>query len=153
MPRNCSTLIFYFRFPQVASAMLQFASRTKAYLTFHSYGQYFLYPWGWTASLPDDAVALHTLATNAANKLKEVYGTEYTIGSAASTLCKLTVCIDLDIRPLINCLNLHRRRFRWKWRLGQRCRWYWICLHARNARRTRWRKRRIRPSRRRDHTQ
>ena len=71
----------------MAAAIRSVASRTKAYLTMHSYGPSLLYPWSYTATLPDDAEALDTLATKAVAKLKEVNGTEYSVGSAGSTLC------------------------------------------------------------------
>ncbi len=38
----------------VRDAVLPVASRAKAYLSFHSYGQYFLTPWGYTVDLPED---------------------------------------------------------------------------------------------------
>jgi hypothetical protein len=38
----------------VRDAILSVADRTKAYLTIHSYGQYWLTPWGYTTDLPDD---------------------------------------------------------------------------------------------------
>ena len=38
----------------VRDAILSVASRSKAYLTYHSYGQYWLTPWGYTAELPSD---------------------------------------------------------------------------------------------------
>ena len=38
----------------VRDSLLAVASQTKCYLTFHSYGQYWLTPWGYTSALPSD---------------------------------------------------------------------------------------------------
>ena len=38
----------------VRDAISSVASQSVVYLTFHSYGQYWLTPWGYTADLPDD---------------------------------------------------------------------------------------------------
>lgn len=39
----------------------------KAFLTFHSYGQYILYPWGYNTAVPVDHVDLERIGTIAAN--------------------------------------------------------------------------------------
>ncbi|KAI9551430.1 hypothetical protein GHT06_021763 [Daphnia sinensis] len=71
----------------VRDAILSVANgRTKAYLTYHSYGQYWLTPWGYTADLPEDYPQLFDLAQNAVNSLTAVYGTQYTIGSSTNVL-------------------------------------------------------------------
>lgn len=36
----------------------RFAATTKSYLTFHSYSQLWMYPWGYTSDLPADWVDL-----------------------------------------------------------------------------------------------
>lgn len=38
----------------VNQQMLKYNSSIVVYLTFHSYGQYWIYPWGYDQSLPDD---------------------------------------------------------------------------------------------------
>jgi len=58
----------------------------KLYLTFHSYGNYFLYPWGFTTDLPDNAQELDDLAHLADDALASVRGTRYTIGSSTNVL-------------------------------------------------------------------
>ncbi|XP_012288601.2 carboxypeptidase B [Orussus abietinus] len=58
----------------------------KAYLTLHSYGQYFLHPWGYTSDLPENAPTLRYVAENAAKALKSVSGTHYVIGSSTNVL-------------------------------------------------------------------
>jgi hypothetical protein len=94
----------------VRDAILAVAGQAQMYLTFHSYGQYWLTPWGYTSALPDDYTQLvrislldkpklifltlfvsffqYTLAVSAVNKLIAVYGTQYTIGSSTNVLCK-----------------------------------------------------------------
>ena len=62
--------------------------RTPVYLAFHSYGQYFLTPWGYTADYPEDYDQLYELASRAGDKLTAVYGTKYTIGTSTNALCK-----------------------------------------------------------------
>ncbi|XP_046737158.1 uncharacterized protein LOC124405932 [Diprion similis] len=58
----------------------------KLYLTFHSYGNYFLYPWGYTSELPDNEEELRTLAEAADEALSTVRGTRYTIGTSTNVL-------------------------------------------------------------------
>lgn len=62
------------------------ADRIKLYLTFHSYGQYLLYPWGYTSALPEDAGTLHALATRVEAAIASYSGTRYTIGSSTNVL-------------------------------------------------------------------
>jgi hypothetical protein len=42
----------------VRDAILAVAGQAEMYLTFHSYGQYWLTPWGYTSALPDDYTQL-----------------------------------------------------------------------------------------------
>ncbi len=56
---------------------------SQLFLTFHSYGQYILYPWGYTdAGYPPNRKDLHSLAL----KMNEAMRADYTIGSAAKVL-------------------------------------------------------------------
>ncbi|CAM4833676.1 unnamed protein product [Rotaria magnacalcarata] len=57
-----------------------------AYLTFHSYGQYWIYPWGFASYMPDDYIELKNKAEIGSEALKRVNGTSYKIGSAANLL-------------------------------------------------------------------
>lgn len=70
----------------VRDAMLEVANQTKVYLTFHSYGQYWLTPWSYTADLPEDYDLLYDLGTRAVEKLAMVYGTQYVVGSATNVM-------------------------------------------------------------------
>lgn len=57
-------------------------------MTFHSYGQYILYPWGYDAKLPSDYRDLDSLGKNAAAAMKKVdtAKTTYTVGNSAGLL-------------------------------------------------------------------
>merc|ERR1712212_273131 len=57
-----------------------------AYLTFHSYSQLWMYPWGFTTDLPDDWQDLDNLASDAVDALSAMYGTHYDIGSSTNTI-------------------------------------------------------------------
>lgn len=75
-----------------ASQMRDFVAKINAnkniklYLTFHSYGQYLLYPWGWTSSYPPNHAELQSLAESVNEAIKSVRGTEYEIGSSTNVL-------------------------------------------------------------------
>ncbi|XP_076171820.1 carboxypeptidase B [Ptiloglossa arizonensis] len=58
----------------------------KAYLTLHSYGQYILYPWGFTSKVPSNEPELKNLASNCANAIAKSRGTKYTFGTSANHL-------------------------------------------------------------------
>ncbi|XP_028045069.1 carboxypeptidase B-like [Monomorium pharaonis] len=60
----------------------------KAFLTFHSYGQYILYPWGYDQRLPPDYIDIDTVGRNAAKAMKSATNdnTVYTVGNSAITL-------------------------------------------------------------------
>ena len=60
----------------------------KIYISLHSYGQYVLSPWGHTEELPPDYDAMMHVAKGYADSLKRRYGTVFTYGSSALTLCK-----------------------------------------------------------------
>ncbi|XP_061185489.1 carboxypeptidase B-like [Saccostrea echinata] len=57
-----------------------------AYLTYHSYGQMWLYPWGYTSALPSDWQDLDAAAKIGTSALSELYGTQYTVGSSTNVL-------------------------------------------------------------------
>ena len=67
----------------------------QLYMTMHSYGQYFMYPWGHAKADVADWKHLHALAQAANEGFKSKGGYSYEIGSAAKMLyeasgeCKL----------------------------------------------------------------
>ncbi|XP_012140434.1 carboxypeptidase B isoform X2 [Megachile rotundata] len=64
------------------------AANFKAYLTFHSYGQYILYPWGYDKRVPPDYADLERVGRQVAAAMKKAGGANsaYTVGNSATTL-------------------------------------------------------------------
>lgn len=58
----------------------------QLYLTFHSYGQYILYPWGYARRDTPDRNDLHSLGLKGAQAAKSVNGRRYSVGTAAKML-------------------------------------------------------------------
>jgi hypothetical protein len=44
------------------------------FITLHSFGQYWMLPWGYTAALPSDYADLEKVSQAGASALKAVYG-------------------------------------------------------------------------------
>ncbi|XP_050521702.1 carboxypeptidase B-like [Daktulosphaira vitifoliae] len=61
-------------------------SKFKGFLTFHSYGQYILYPWGYARRVPSDHIDLQRVGQAMAAAIKEATSFEYTVGNSASLL-------------------------------------------------------------------
>lgn len=64
-------------------------SRVKAYLAIHSYGSYFLYPYGYDGSNPSNVAELRSLGTqvgNAIDALAAPGSTKYLVGNSAVAL-------------------------------------------------------------------
>ncbi|XP_042856915.1 carboxypeptidase B-like [Penaeus japonicus] len=70
----------------VRDQILKYADSLVVYLTFHSYSQLWLYPWGYTSALPSDWQDLDDLAHSAVDALTAVHGTRYDIGSSTNVL-------------------------------------------------------------------
>ncbi|CAK9812749.1 Carboxypeptidase B [Anthophora plagiata] len=64
------------------------AANFKAYLTFHSYGQYILYPWGYDKRVPPDYADLERVGRQVATAMRKAGGANsaYTVGNSATTL-------------------------------------------------------------------
>ena len=58
----------------------------QLYLTFHSYGQYVLYPWGYARRDTPDRNDLHSLGLKGAQAAKNINGRRYSVGTAAKML-------------------------------------------------------------------
>lgn len=101
----------------VRDFMLTIADRTPIYLALHSYGQYFLTPWGYTSDLPEDYAQLEELAMRAIEKLTAVSGTKYKFGTSTNMLCayfmRITITatvLRLTLHPLnSSCFRMQRR--------------------------------------------
>ncbi|XP_065361615.1 carboxypeptidase B1 [Calliphora vicina] len=66
--------------------MRSLTGRAKMYLTLHSYGNYLLYPWGYTSALPDTWKDIDEVAQAGAAAIKSATGTKYTVGSSTNVL-------------------------------------------------------------------
>jgi carboxypeptidase A2 len=58
----------------------------KFYLTLHSYGNYMLYPWGYTSDLPESWRDIDEIARIGADAIANATGTKYTVGSSTNVL-------------------------------------------------------------------
>ncbi|EDX09568.1 GD14014 [Drosophila simulans] len=70
----------------VRDLMHSLADRGIMYLTIHSYGNYLLYPWGWTSDLPENWEDLDAVARTGAEAIENATGTVYTYGSSTNVL-------------------------------------------------------------------
>lgn len=57
---------------------LALAHKFRAMLTYHSYGQLILYPWGYTYNPPPDVLALSNMSADMADLIQQVHGSIYT---------------------------------------------------------------------------
>ncbi|XP_048480767.1 carboxypeptidase B isoform X2 [Plutella xylostella] len=57
-----------------------------AYLTYHSYGQYILYPWGYDSVVPPDYQQLDIVGKDVARAIQQTGGSEYSVGSSSGLL-------------------------------------------------------------------
>jgi Zinc carboxypeptidase. len=55
-------------------------------VTFHSYGQYILYPWGYNKKVPPDYADLDRVGRAAAEAMRVAGGGAYTVGNSAQLL-------------------------------------------------------------------
>ncbi|XP_063626097.1 uncharacterized protein LOC134797683 isoform X2 [Cydia splendana] len=58
----------------------------SAYLTYHSYGQYLLYPWGYDNVVPPDYKDLDEVGKTIAKAIEETGGSKYSVGSSSGLL-------------------------------------------------------------------
>ncbi|XP_063284873.1 carboxypeptidase O-like [Pelobates fuscus] len=91
--RNCSSLIFCGPSPAseletkaLVALVEEILPSILSYLTIHSYGQYILLPFGYTANQSENHQELMDVAVEAASKIKGLYGKEYTVGSSGIIL-------------------------------------------------------------------
>ncbi|KAL3089768.1 hypothetical protein niasHT_020210 [Heterodera trifolii] len=81
---------FAFSEPETRSVrdfISQQRGRVKTFLTFHSYSQILMYPFGHALrTYPQDVGELSDVALRAAQALQSTYGTKYTVGTGADTL-------------------------------------------------------------------
>ncbi|XP_041768532.1 carboxypeptidase B-like [Anopheles merus] len=70
----------------IRDELLRLKGRCKFYLSLHTYGQYLLYPWGWTSELPEDWQKVDAVARAGARAIEEATGSTYTVGSSTNVL-------------------------------------------------------------------
>ncbi|CAG2109692.1 unnamed protein product, partial [Medioppia subpectinata] len=70
----------------VSDYVLSLGTKVRAYFAVHSYGQYWLYPWGYTSALTKDDKDLNRLGNIAIAELAKKYKTKYTIGTSTNVL-------------------------------------------------------------------
>ncbi|PNF39401.1 Carboxypeptidase B [Cryptotermes secundus] len=70
----------------VSNFIQSHAGSMKAYVSFHSYGQYILHPWGYVRGYPPDHADLSRVGHKIANAMYQAGGASYTVGGAAATL-------------------------------------------------------------------
>lgn len=67
-------------------AVMKISDTCKFYLTLHSYGNYLLYPWGYTSDLPETWQDLEEISQVGAKAIYRATGTNYTVGSSTNVL-------------------------------------------------------------------
>jgi carboxypeptidase A4 len=70
------------------------AAKFRAFLTFHSYGQYILYPWGYDRSVPADHAELDRVGKLGAQRMRNVGGAEWQVGPSGKYNVKVKVGSD-----------------------------------------------------------
>ncbi|KAL5242498.1 hypothetical protein ACI65C_009908 [Semiaphis heraclei] len=70
----------------VVKYIMKNPNKFKGFLTFHSYGQYILYPWGYAKRVPSDHTEVHRVGQIMATAIKKATSIEYTVGNSAGLL-------------------------------------------------------------------
>ncbi|XP_060597007.1 carboxypeptidase B-like [Ruditapes philippinarum] len=70
----------------IVNFLRQNGQNIDAYLTVHSYGQMWLYPWGFTSALPADYLDLDSAALSAVTAIRNTHNKRYDIGSSTNVL-------------------------------------------------------------------
>ncbi|XP_053672394.1 carboxypeptidase B-like [Anopheles nili] len=70
----------------IRDELLRLKGRCKFYVSLHSYGEYLLYPWGWTSDLPVGWEKMDAVAKVGAQAIEEATGTSYSVGSSTNVL-------------------------------------------------------------------
>lgn len=70
----------------ISAKLMNETENCKFFLSFHSYGNYLLYPYGYTNDLPKNAKDNDEVARAGRDAIFEATGTNYTVGSTSNTL-------------------------------------------------------------------
>ncbi|KYN04252.1 Zinc carboxypeptidase A 1 [Cyphomyrmex costatus] len=71
------------------------SNKLYAYIAFHSYSQLLLFPYGHTIAHLDNYDDLYNIGKKAITALSKRYGTTYTVGNVAETICLLFLFPDV----------------------------------------------------------
>lgn len=76
----------------VASFLSKHQDKIQAYISLHNYGQLWTYPYSNSQhKVVKRAHVLYELGEIVVERIRKVHGTNYTLGSTASKLCRLIV--------------------------------------------------------------
>uniref|UniRef100_U5EVJ7 Putative carboxypeptidase b n=1 Tax=Corethrella appendiculata TaxID=1370023 RepID=U5EVJ7_9DIPT len=70
----------------VREILEKYENRCKFYLTLHTYGNYLLYPWGYTSDLPETVADLDEVSQAGAAAIRKATGTKYQVGTSTNVL-------------------------------------------------------------------
>ncbi|XP_050682282.1 carboxypeptidase B-like [Leptidea sinapis] len=70
----------------VADFIKTTSANFTAYITYHSYGQYLLYPWGYENAVPPDYIDLDEVGKSMAEAIRSAGGSQYTVGASSKVL-------------------------------------------------------------------
>lgn len=73
-------------------------NKMSTYISFHSYGQMLLVPFGHTTDHLGNYNDLISIGSKALAKLRERFGTAYTLGNIAETICKFIAFSGSEIK-------------------------------------------------------
>jgi len=73
---------------QMSDVVNQYKANTVAYFAIHSYSQLWMWPWGYTTSLPPNSAELTTLSNAALAAIKATNGLDFVQGSIANAICE-----------------------------------------------------------------
>ncbi|XP_012526206.3 zinc carboxypeptidase [Monomorium pharaonis] len=87
-----------------------------AYISFHSYSQLLMYPYGYTKEHLDNHEDLHAIGLKSAAALEQKYGTQYRVGNVAETIYVCTgVTVDyikgIYRKPIVYTYELRDRGY------------------------------------------
>ncbi len=89
--------------------------RIRAYIDFHAYGQYILWPWAYTDVLPPDHGAFIEVGYEMRDAIQALHGRFYTSGPVGSTLYLAAgasvdwVYVAMDVDPFLHAYTIELR--------------------------------------------
>ena len=77
----------------MANYIMKYKGRWAAYLSYHSYSQLILTPWGYTSKYPENYKELMRVAKYGLDAFR-LRGSEYTAGTATNVLCEYLIRVS-----------------------------------------------------------